>query len=77
MQCLYMKTASMHVKCFLVIIHILRDPDFLNGTYFTYVVHYSANFMNVDVYFKQLKFQKVKQIKAYEIQQFLSKYQII
>ena len=30
--------------------------------------------MKVDVYFKQLKYQKVEQIKKYEIMDFLSEY---
>ena len=31
------------------------------------------NFLNMDVYFKQLKYQKVQQTKAYDTSQFLSK----
>ena len=30
--------------------------------------------MNVDIYFKQLKYQKVEQTKAYEVLDFLSEY---
>lgn len=36
-------------------------------------VCFRENFIHVDIFFSQLKKQKVKQIKAYEITQFLGK----
>ena len=38
---------------------------------YIYIYLYRNNFIQVDIFFSQLKKQKVRQIKAYELTQFL------